>query len=148
MYNNILIATDGSDLAEKAVTQGLELAKTCNARVTVLVVTDMWSALEMAHHAIAGEQNPISDYEEAEAAAATRILDQAKEIAAKTGVDCETLHVKDKHPAQGITDTAAERNCDLIVMSSHGRRGLEKILLGSVTSEVITHTRLPVLIAR
>lgn len=148
MYNKILIATDGSDLAGKALDQGLELAKTCGAEVIIATVTDIWSALEMAHHVQAGDQNPVADYETAATAAAEKVLNAAKDKAAKAGVNCTTVHVRDRHPAEGIIDTAETKNCDLIIMSSHGRRGIEKILLGSVAAEVLTHCKLPVLVAK
>jgi len=148
MYKKVLIATDGSDLADKALDQGLELAKTCGAEVIIMTVTDIWSALEMAHHVQAGEQNPVADYEAAATAAAEKVLNAANDKAAKAGVECTTVHVRDRHPAQGIIDTAKEKSCDLIIMSSHGRRGIEKILLGSVAAEVITHCEIPVLVAK
>jgi nucleotide-binding universal stress UspA family protein len=64
------------------------------------------------------------------------------------GVSCETLHVKDRHPGEGIIETAREKACDLIVMASHGRRGLGRLILGSVANEVVTHSTIPVLIYR
>ena len=77
-----------------------------------------------------------------------RLLAGVIEIASKLGVACETLHVKDRHPAEGIVETAKSRGCDLIVMASHGRRGLSRMLLGSQANKVVTHSAVPVLICR
>lgn len=148
MYKNILIATDGSDFANHAVTYGLNLAKSVGCPVTIVAVTELWSALDMALRARVGNTNPVAEYEDSVAKVAADILVSAEDSAKKQGVPCQTVHIRDVHPAEGIIRTAGSRNCDLIVMASHGRRGLQKILLGSVASEVLTHTNLPVLVVR
>ena len=148
MYKHILIATDGSELATKALEQGLALAKRDNAQVTLVTVTEPWSALEMAQEARARRPDPISHFEAIAAAAADRILDAALQRANALGVNCERVHVKDQHPADGIIDTAKEKACDLIVMASHGRRGVSRFLLGSQAFEVLTRCTVPALIVR
>ena len=148
MYQNILIATDGSDLAGKAVEHGVRLAKKMDAAVTFVTVTEMWSALDMAAEVSRGTPNPMEIYEEMAAKSAQGILDAAKTAAQKAGIDCETLHVRDRAPAEGIVATANEKGCDLIVMASHGRRGLNRILLGSQTTEVLAYSKVPVLVVR
>jgi nucleotide-binding universal stress UspA family protein len=148
MYNRILIATDGSALADKAVSHGITLAKVHKAPVSVVTVTDIWSAFDMAHDYDRGKTNPIGNYEALAAAAAKRILDRAGETAKSQGVDCNLIHVPDKHPAEGIVATATDVGADLIVMASHGRRGVDRLLLGSQTNEVVTHSKVPVLIVR
>jgi len=148
MYQRILIATDGSELAGKAVQHGIELAKRLGVPVTVVTVTEAWSALDLARMARQGNQNPIAQYEQMAAAAATNILERAKEIAKSQGVTCDVVHVQDQHPADGIIATARDRGCDLIVMASHGRRGLDRLLMVSQASEVITHSKVPTLIVR
>ncbi|MDH3195629.1 MAG: universal stress protein [Hyphomicrobiales bacterium] len=148
MYRNILISTDGSDLAGKAVEHGVGLAKDLDAAVTFVTVTEMWSALDMAAEVEHGTLNPLEVYEEMAAKAAEKILTAAKAAARKAGVKCETLHVRDRPPAEGIIATAEEKGCDLIVMASHGRRGLNRILLGSQTTEVLAYTKVPVLVVR
>ena len=148
MYKNILIATDGSELAHKAVSQGLTLAKTGAAKATVVTVTEIWSALDVAHSSQRGQKDPVGTYEAAAAASANAILDSAGKIAHSLGVDCKLLHVPDKHPAEGIVETADKIGADLIVIASHGRRGLTRLLLGSQTYEVVTHTKVPVLVIR
>jgi nucleotide-binding universal stress UspA family protein len=92
--------------------------------------------------------NPVADYDERMSAAANRILFGVSEAARKLGVSCATLHAKDRHPADGIIETAKERGCDLIVMASHGRRGLSRVLLGSQATKVVTLSTVPVLVCR
>jgi nucleotide-binding universal stress UspA family protein len=91
---------------------------------------------------------PFEEYEKAMSANAAEILAKADEAAGKAGISCTTIHVKERHPAEGIIETAKARTCDLIVMSSHGRRGLSRLLLGSQAYNVITHSTIPVLICR
>ena len=148
MFKHILIATDGSELADKAVTHGLALAKCLNAKVTAVTVTEPWDAWSMAALAEAQARNPVADYEEAMAASANRILWAVSENAKQQDLDCRTLYVKDRHPAEGIIETAKAQACDLIVMASHGRRGLSKLLLGSQANKVVTVSPVPVLICR
>ena len=148
MYRNILIATDGSDLAGKAVEHGVRLAKEMGASITLVTVTEMWSVFEMAAEAGGGAPNPLEKFEEMAAKSAQEILAAAKTVAQDAAIDCETLHVRDQAPAEGIIATANEKGCDLIVMASHGRRGLDRILLGSQTTEVLAHSKVPVLVVR
>ena len=148
MYQRILIATDGSDLADKAVAHGIALAKELKAPICVVTVTEAWSAFQLAELSRMGDTNPIARYEEMAAAAASNILGKAEQLAKAQGVECETLHVQDQHPAEGIIAAAKDKGCDLIVMASHGRRGLNRLLLGSQAHEVLTHSKVPALIVR
>jgi nucleotide-binding universal stress UspA family protein len=145
MYKHILIASDGSELAGRAVEQGLTLAKTLGSKVTAVTVTEPWTAAVSGEWAIAF---PVEEYEKAAAANAHKILKQVSETAARIGVACETVHVQDQFPAEGIVEEAKARNCDLIVMGSHGRRGLAKFVLGSQATRVLTHSTTPMLICR
>ena len=145
MYKHILIATDGSDLADKAIVQGVDLAKALGARVTVVTVTEPWATQVMGDAAVAF---PFDDYEKAVSANAADILAKAAAVVAKAGGTCATLHVKERWPAEGILETATSQACDLIVMSSHGRRGLTRLLLGSQAQNVVTHSTIPVLVCR
>lgn len=145
VYRHILIATDGSELSRKAVTQGLDLAKAVGARVTVVMVTEPLTTL------MAGEVAmpfPSEEYEQAAALGAARSLAEAANLAKERGLECATEHIRDQFPAEGIVDAAKRHGNDLIVMASHGRRGLTRFLLGSVAVEVLTHTAVPVLICR
>jgi nucleotide-binding universal stress UspA family protein len=145
MYKHILIATDGSELAQKAVTQGFDLAKALDAKVTVVTVTPSWAAVAPAEAAIAF---PVEEYNRTVKENATSILGPVVAAAKERGVPCASLHESDQFPAEGILSAAGETGCDLIVMSSHGRRGLTRLLLGSTAQEVLTHSKVPVLVAR
>ena len=145
MYKHILIATDGSELAGKAVAAGLQLAKELKSKVTAIHATEPWTAL------VAGEVGlgfPYQDYDKGAAENAQRILAGVSDAAKAAGVDCTTLHMLESFPAEAIVDCAKEKGCDLIVMASHGRRGFSKLLLGSETVRVLTHTNVPVLVCR
>lgn len=145
MFKHILIATDGSDLAQKAVTQGLALAKALGARVTALYVTEPWVAVAPGEVAMAF---PVKEYEESVSTNAARILDGVAKEASTAGVPCTGQHMKDQFPAEGIIAAAEQNACDLIVMSSHGRRGLMQVLLGSQAAKVLSGSAVPVLICR
>lgn len=146
MYKHILIATDGSEVGQRAVDQGLALAKSMGAKVTAVKVTGMWSAYD-----IIGDKNPgakIQQFEQLAAEQATKILDAVAAQAKKAGITCETVHVRDRPPAEGIMGVASDKAVDLICMGSHGRRGLDRLLLGSQAHEVLTHAGVSVLICR
>jgi nucleotide-binding universal stress UspA family protein len=91
---------------------------------------------------------PYQEYEKGAAEHAARILATVSDAGKGRGLDCATVHIPGRYAAEGIVDCANEKGCDLIVMASHGRRGLSKLLLGSETSRVLTHTSLPVLVCR
>ena len=148
MYHRILIATDGSELADKAVAHGIELAKDLKVPICIVTVTEAWSAFELAQMSRMGDKNPIARYEEMATAAAGNILGKAERLAKAQGVSYELVHVQDKHPAEGIIAAAKDKGCDLIVMASHGFRGLNRLLLGSQAYEVLTHSKVPALIVR
>ncbi len=145
MYQHLLLATDGSELAGKAVIQGLELAKHLQAKVTVVTVTAPWPA---AAYGTIPTPSLIDLYEKTSAENAAGFLSTASEAAKKTGVTCATLHVKDRYPAEGIISAAKDKACDLIVMASHGRGTLGRLLLGSEASKVLTLSPVAVLICR
>jgi nucleotide-binding universal stress UspA family protein len=148
MYKRILVATDGSELATKAVEHASLLAKLAQAPVVVTTVTEAWSSFDLAREARQGNQNPIAQFEEMANSAANRVLEKASQVAKSHGVSCDLVHVRDRHPAEGIVAVATEKGCDLIVMASHGRRGISRMLLGSQANEVLTHSKVPVLIVR
>jgi nucleotide-binding universal stress UspA family protein len=145
MYKHILIATDGSDLAGKAVDAGLNLARLLGAKVTAVKASEPWTAMSTTGDMALAF--PVEDYDKAMAEEAARIFGAVSAAAKKLGVACETVHVKD-FPAEAILATAKEKGCDLIVMSSHGRRGLARMLLGSQATSVLTQSTVPVLICR
>ena len=145
MFKHILIPTDGSDLSRKAVRYGVQLAKASGAKVTALTVTDPYLAATMDAVLIpVGEE----DYEEQSRLLAERAMEQVKMAADAAGVPCETIREVHDQPYRAIIDAAHALNCDLIVMASHGRRGISALLLGSETVKVLTHSTVPVLVYR
>jgi nucleotide-binding universal stress UspA family protein len=145
MFKRLLIATDGSDLAGKAVAAGLALAKGLDAQVVVFTATEPWTAM------VSGEgfafDFPVEEYEKDCAERAEQILKQVRGDADRLGLGCETMHANG-FPAESILDAAKTKNCDLIVMASHGRRGISRLLLGSQAMRVVTLSNIPVLICR
>jgi nucleotide-binding universal stress UspA family protein len=144
MYKHVLIATDGSGLAEKAVAAGLALAKHSGAKVTAVTVSERWAAARTCHGSLAV---PFDAYEKAAGEAASKILASVSEFAKQQDAECATVHVKES-PADGILQVAKNRGCDLIVMASHGRRGLSRLILGSQATRVLTYSPVPVLICK
>ncbi len=145
MYKHILIASDGSDLSDKAIEHGLALAKPLGAKVTAATVTEPWEAVVVGEVAMV---LPVEQYEKTVASNAASVLDKARQAADRAGMTIETHHVKNRHPAEGVLEAAKEQGCDLIVMASHGRRGFSRFVLGSETNEVITRSEIPVLVIR
>ena len=149
MYSHVLIATDGSELAMRGLEQGLALAQKIDAKVTILNVTEMfpiyaaWGEYSGVAVAPAIEAHQAMGKELAE-----KILSADYNIAAELNVECHTVHAVDMRPAEGNVETANDRGCDLLVMASHGRRGLDQLFLGSQTIEVLTHSTVPVLVVR
>jgi nucleotide-binding universal stress UspA family protein len=142
MHKHILIPTDGSELSAKTIEYGVALAQSVGARVTGLTI----SRPLPRGSGRAGRQT-VSPRERAAAGAAGRLA-QITEAAAKLGVDCDVVHGEHRQPYKGIIDTANGKGCDLIVMASHGRRGISAIVLGSETVKVLTHSNIPVLVFR
>lgn len=148
MYANILLSTDGSDVARKGLEHGIALAKALNAKATVITVTEPLPIDYGGGHDsgwIPSKQE-VDAFDAASRERAGKVLDQAKAMAQQVGISAELLHVPNAHPATAIIETAKSRGCDLIVMASHGRRGLRKLFLGSQTSEVLVDGSVPVLV--
>jgi len=145
MFKHILIPTDGSDLSRKAVLYGVQLAKSCGAKVTSITVTDPYRAATMDAVLIPIDEQ---DYEEASRQMSERAMEQVKMAAEAAGIKCETVREVHDQPYRAIIDAAHALGCDLIVMASHGRRGLSALLLGSETVKVLTHSTIPVLVYR
>jgi len=144
MFQHILIPTDGSELAEHGVTNGLALAGSIGAKVTAIMVQEPfnWHAAEYAG---IGE---IARYADEMKKYVTSELDRVANAARQAGVSCDTIQVEHAQPYRALIAAATDRGCDLIVMASHGRGGLSAVVLGSVTNKVLTHTKIPVLVCR
>ena len=145
MFQHILLPTDGSELAAKAIQRGVTFAKEQGARVTAVIVSRPF-------HVMTLEPGMLTD---TPAAYAKHVAERTKKylevvaIAAKAaGVPCDAVSLEHEHPYQGIIETAQNKGCDLIVMASHGRSGMSAVVLGSQTVKVLTHSNIPVLVYR
>ena len=146
MFKNILIPTDGSEQSQRAVRAGVELAKLHGARITGIHVIPDYHLLI----AYEGAFDPVTEerIEEEAKARADSYLGYIRSAAAEAGVPCTTACETSDHPYDAILRTAETNGCDLILMTSHGRKGLAAVLLGSETRKVLTHAKVPVLVVR
>jgi len=144
MYKHILVPTDGSDVTSKAITTAIGLAQALGARVRVLSVKDPFP-----YSAISEIQPvPPQEYFEVQERIAQQRVEKVLSACRAAGLACEGFTVEADHPYEAIIDEATRQACDLIVMASHGRRGMRALLLGSETQKVLTHTTISVLVVR
>ncbi len=148
MYKHILIATDGSDLARKGIEHGLALASKLGAKVTILTVTQPMRPEAIRAAQLAGIDDPVVRYDQQIDADMAKRFAELRLESKKHVEQVDLLHEIDEYPAEAIIRVAELRGCDLIVMTSHGRRGAKRLILGSQTAEVVTHTKIPVLVIR
>jgi nucleotide-binding universal stress UspA family protein len=144
MYRNILVPTDGSDITAKAVETGVSLAKILDARLSTISVKEPFP------YSAISEMQPVPPqefYDAQERIAASRVK-AVVDSAAAQGLACTGHTIEALHPWEAITDYAKAQGCDLIVMASHGRRGVSALLLGSETQKVLTHSAVPILIVK
>jgi nucleotide-binding universal stress UspA family protein len=144
MYQRILFPTDGSDITAKALQSALGLAKLAGAELSVLAVKEPFP------YSAISEMQPVppQEYFDTQERVASARVKVARDAAAEAGVACKGYTVEALHPWEAILDQAKAQGCDLIVMASHGRRGMSALLLGSETQKVLTHSTLPVLVVR
>ncbi|MCU0813416.1 MAG: universal stress protein [Burkholderiaceae bacterium] len=144
MFKHILVPTDGSDISAKAVDYAIALAKLSGAKVSVM------SAKEPFPYSAISEMQPTPPQEffDAQERIASGRVKTVVDAAKAAGVPCDAVTVEAVHPWEAICDHAKAQNCDLIVMASHGRRGVAALLLGSETQKVLTHTSIPVLVVK
>lgn len=145
MFHNILVPTDGSPLSQRAVKAAIDFAAATGATVVGLSVAQLYPFMLMPE---AGSMVDLSVYEEVQEQSAQQHIHQLKELAEAAQVRCEVLTSRGIHPYEEIIATAKARECDLIWMASHGRKGLDKLLLGSETQRVLAHSSIPVLVYR
>ncbi len=143
MYSHILISTDGSEAARKAVKHGIDLAKTLGSKVTAIAVHPPFRILSVAPEVIVATP---PDHAAAAKADADELLAAVADAAKTAGVLCETLAVEHESTPAAIVETASAEGCDLIVMPSRGRRGVTALVLGSATMEVVAGATVPVLV--
>ncbi|MEM7774970.1 MAG: universal stress protein [Pseudomonadota bacterium] len=145
MYKHVVVATDGSEIAGKALDHAIALAKGVGAALTAVTITEPFESIAFT------EQQAVVDpkgYEQQCEVYAETVLDAAVSKAQAAGVTIKTAHHANRWPYAGIIDAAQKADADLIVLGSHGRRGLEALLLGSQAVKVLTHTKIPVLVVR
>ena len=145
MFKHLLLPTDGSPLSGDALERGLALARSLGAQATILTVVEPFYMFTASDDHL-GETR--EQYEKFAREAARGILQTAKDRAAELGVQAQVKLVGSDHPDQAIIDAVEESGCDLVAMASHGRRGVNALLLGSVTQEVLTRSTVPVLVFR
>jgi nucleotide-binding universal stress UspA family protein len=144
MFNRILVPTDGSEITGKAVDAAIGLAKSVGAKLYTLSVKEPFP-----YSAISEMQpTPPQEFFDAQERIASVRVKTVRESAEGLGVTCEAHTVEALHPWEAIIEHARRHECDLIVMASHGRRGVTALLLGSETQKVLTHSKVPVLVVR
>jgi nucleotide-binding universal stress UspA family protein len=144
MFKRILVPTDGSDITQKALETSIALARSLGAELHTISVKEPFP-----YGAISEMQpTPPQEFFDAQERIATRRVAAVAEACAAAGVPCQTMTVEALHPWEAIIDHAKRMECDLLVMASHGRRGVSALLLGSETQKVLTHSKIPVLIVR
>jgi nucleotide-binding universal stress UspA family protein len=147
MFRNILVPTDGSALSRKAIKRAVQLAKEQKGRVTGYYVGPPWSPRasdeSVPYRVVTPDQHQANVKR-----VASRILKAVQAEAAKAGVPCTTSFSTDDYPYVKIIEAATRNGCDLILMATHGRRGISRLLLGSETSKVLAHSKVPVLVCR
>lgn len=145
MYRHILVAVDGSECSVLAAKRGLGLAKALGANVTIVTVTPTWRSLELSELALGHTEK---EYEQKARTRGDKHLQNISELAREAGVKSEAVQVMHARPYKAILETAEQYGCDLIVVGSHGRRGIESLLLGSEASKVVTNSKVSVLVCR
>lgn len=147
MFNTILVPTDGSALSDKAISAAVELAKTQGGKIVGLSVAEPYpySLWADGSGAVAPD---FADYEERMSERAQQNVQKIAAAAGAANVPCQVSIAQSFDPSDEIVKAAKEFHCDAIVMASHGRKGLNRLLLGSETQKVLTHTTIPVLVIR
>lgn len=147
LYKNILVPVDGSDTSIEAVKHATAIAQANGSQLTLISIVseDPYNDIDFAYYYVTEQ---MKDYFIQAYAHAEQVLQQAREIAQQQGVEVQTHVIKSLHIAQSIIKMTQELNVDAVVMGSHGRKGLKKMFLGSVAVEVLTSTKLPVMIIK
>ena len=145
MFKSILIPTDGSELSDKAAHQGLKLARALGSKVVALHVSTPFHVLAVEPAMVTATRE---QYEKNAAAFAKQVLDRVAAEARELGVTCTSVSRTGEHVWNDIIQAAEAQGCDAICMASHGRRGLTAVMLGSETTKVLTHSKIPVVVLR
>ncbi len=147
MYQRILVATDGSTLSKKAVANAISLAQLCDAELVALKVVPRYP-MSYFEGGMAVQATEVARIESQWATDGQAVVDAVKKAGLAKGVAVKSVVGKSDLVAEAIITTAKKHKCDLIVMASHGRKGIKRLLLGSETQHVLTHSHIPVLVLR
>ena len=147
MYTRIMLATDGSKLSQKAVKSAIDLASKFNAELVAVKVIPRYVQTYFEGSFTVADID-VKSIEAQWAAGAQQVLDKISSSAAAKGVSVKTSVIKSDDIAEGLVKAANKMKVDLIVMASHGRKGIKRLLLGSETQNVLTHSEVPVLVLR
>lgn len=145
MFKTILVPTDGSELAEKAVLAAVDFAKACGGKIIGLAVAQSYPYSPLAEPTFLPDP---AVFEKGMLEIAENHVARVKAAALKAGVPCETLASLSLDPASEIIETASKHGCDIVFMASHGQRGIQRLILGSVTQKVLARSTVPVLVFR
>ena len=145
MFKHLLLPTDGSEASQATLLKGVRLAKDFNARITGICVVPEFHVLTFNPTMIEDTKDVFIAESRSQAHKYLALLNEAADEA---GVPCETEVVLSDHPYEAIIRASETKGCDLIMMASHGRRGVRALLLGSETQKVLTHSKIPVLVYR
>ena len=144
MFKRILVPTDGSEITAKAIDTAIGLAKSVGAQLYTISVKEPFP-----YSAISEMQpTPPQEFFDAQERIASKRVHAVVEQCQQAGVTCQSDTVEALHPWEAIIEHAKRMECDLLVMASHGRRGVSAFLLGSETQKVLTHSKVPVLVVR
>jgi len=148
MYKNILLPYDGSELSDRALAEGISFAKSAGSKITLMYVVTPYRVPISGDHNSAAikeiERRHVAEVEKL----ASEMLEKARQRVESAGLQCDMVMRPGYHPHEEIIETANNLKCDLVLMASHGRRGLQGLLLGSETVKVLTHCTIPVLVVR
>ena len=144
MFKKILLPVDGSSTSNQAIEKTIAMAEAFKSEVTLVSVIDDYAFTGVGVDFAYGQ----TEYLQAATAEANATLDAAKQLFEARGIAVATTLVEGHAVYRGILDTAQSTGADLIIMGSHGRQGLKKLVLGSVAAQVLSHAHLPVMIVR
>ena len=147
MFKHILVPTDGSELSQKAVQKAISFAKEIDAKITFFCAVPQFPVMYYGLGVIF-DSHSILDFEEESKSICNEILNKAKEIANNEGVNSETYYLISDYPFEAILEATKQKECDLIFMASHGKKGVNEFFLGSETNKVLSHSNIPVLVYR
>jgi len=152
MFKNILLPTDGTEYSDRAIARCIEFAQSIGAKVTGFHAEREYPLLAYGAYAEVGDVDTAppshEGYDKGEEILAKKSLASIEAAAKAAGVPCECFYRRARHPWEAIIKAAEEKGCDLIFMASHGEKGMAGLLIGSETTRVLTHTKIPILVYR